>query len=72
MAARWLEDEDDSEPWAELYEEIERLPEKCREPIVLCYLAGCTQEEALRSSSGVPSGRFRTGSLAAATSCGSA
>ena len=32
--------------YIELYEEIERLPEKYRNPIVLCYLQGHTQEQA--------------------------
>ncbi|WP_422924781.1 sigma-70 family RNA polymerase sigma factor [Singulisphaera sp. PoT] len=34
------------EPWPELYEEIGRLPEKFRVPIVLCYLEGLDAEEA--------------------------
>ena len=29
-----------------LHEEVERLPEKCRAPIVLCYLESLTHEEA--------------------------
>jgi RNA polymerase sigma factor (sigma-70 family) len=48
MAARWVDDPGDAESWPELYEEIGRLPQKCREPIVLCYLVGCTQDEAAR------------------------
>ena len=34
------------EPWPELYEELERLPEKFRLPLVLCYLEGLTYEQA--------------------------
>ncbi len=34
------------EPWAELYDELERLPEKYRLPLVLCYLEGLTYEQA--------------------------
>ena len=32
--------------WPEVHEELERLPEKFREPIVLCYLEGLTREMA--------------------------
>jgi RNA polymerase sigma factor (sigma-70 family) len=34
------------ESWAELHEEIARLPRRYREPIVLCYLEGLSTEEA--------------------------
>ena len=36
----------DSEPYAELHAEIERLPEKYRFPVVLCYFEGLTHEQA--------------------------
>ena len=38
--------EDPHMPRFELYEEIERLPECLRGPLVLCYLQGCSQPEA--------------------------
>ena len=37
-----------SEDWPELHEEVDRLPEKYREAIVLCYLEGLTTEVAAR------------------------
>ncbi len=36
------------ECWPELHEEVARLPERYREPIVLCYLEGLTTDEASR------------------------
>ncbi len=36
----------DSDRYSELHAEIERLPEKYRVPIVLCYLEGLTHEQA--------------------------
>jgi RNA polymerase sigma factor (sigma-70 family) len=36
----------DSDPYPELHAEIDRLPEKYRLPIVLCYLEGLTHEQA--------------------------
>jgi RNA polymerase sigma factor (sigma-70 family) len=46
--AERLHTQHNAEPdrYIELYEEIERLPEKYRDPIVLCYLQGHTQEQA--------------------------
>jgi len=35
-----------SEPWPELHEEIARLPQRFREPVVLCYLEGLSAEQA--------------------------
>ena len=34
------------ETWTELYEELDRLPEKFRLPLILCYLEGLTYEQA--------------------------
>ena len=34
------------QPWAELYEELERLPEKYRLVLVLCHMEGLTYEQA--------------------------
>src|SRR5262249_4223767 len=45
--------------WAVLDEEISRLPEKYRQPILLCYLSGQTNEEAARRL-GCPAGTIAT------------
>jgi RNA polymerase sigma factor (sigma-70 family) len=44
-----------SETYPELHEEIARLPEHYRQPVVLCYLEGLTTEQAA-SRIGVPAG----------------
>ena len=53
VAMTTMESSDDtdrhpSENWPELHEEVDRLPEKYREAIVLCYLEGLTTEAAAR------------------------
>jgi RND family efflux transporter MFP subunit len=37
---------DQRDAWTDLHAEVERLPEKYRSPIVLCYFAGLSHEEA--------------------------
>jgi RNA polymerase sigma factor (sigma-70 family) len=44
--ARAAADASPPEPWRELYDELERLPEKYRAPLVLFYLEGLTYEQA--------------------------
>jgi RNA polymerase sigma factor (sigma-70 family) len=44
--AKLVDDNDLRVPWFELYEEIDRLPERLRGPLVLCYLKGYSQSEA--------------------------
>jgi RNA polymerase sigma factor (sigma-70 family) len=46
LAAATIAQEDLHMPWLELYEEIDRLPERLRGPLVLCYLKGHSQPEA--------------------------
>ena len=42
----WAPQSEASESWPELHAEVERLPEKYRVPIVLCYFEGLTHEQA--------------------------
>ncbi len=49
MAARHvveIEADEGQERWATLHDELDRLPDLFREPLVLCYLEGLTQEQA--------------------------
>ncbi len=39
-------DQDGAEAWSELYQELGRLPERFRLPILLCHLEGLTYEQA--------------------------
>ncbi len=50
---------DSSEHWPELHAEIARLPEKYRNPIVLCYFEGLTHEQAA-GQLGWPVGTVKT------------
>ncbi len=40
------DDRTDEERWSRLHDELGRLPESFRTPIILCYLEGLTQEQA--------------------------
>jgi predicted DNA-binding protein (UPF0251 family) len=46
MSPRWIESAKPPESWPELHEQVDRLPEKFRSPIVLIDLEGCTQQQA--------------------------
>ena len=62
VAASVKASEGDSKPsdddWEAVHEEVERLPEKYRAPVVLCYLDGQTYEETARRI-GCPVGTVR-------------
>ena len=45
-ASRTAADPAPAESWPALHEEIDRLPDRYRDPIVLCYLEGLSTEEA--------------------------
>ena len=51
MAARHVVEvevgaDEGQERWSKLHDELDRLPDSFREPLVLCYLEGLTQEQA--------------------------
>jgi RNA polymerase sigma factor (sigma-70 family) len=48
LATRPPADEDRNHLGSELWDEVNRLPEKYRAPVVLCYLEGLTHDEAAR------------------------
>lgn len=57
-------DREDDDRSAVLHEEIERLPERFRRPVVLCYLEGLTRDQAadrLRCTEGTVRGRLAKG-----------
>jgi RNA polymerase sigma factor (sigma-70 family) len=47
-----------TEEWATIHQEVDRLPEKYRSPVVLCYLQGLTYEQAA-TQIGCPVGTIR-------------
>ena len=49
MAAHFADDSGPSVPQTELYEELDRLAERYRAPLVLCYLEGLTHEQAAQT-----------------------
>ena len=46
MAVHHADEPDQSDRWAELHAQIDRLPDRFRLPIVLCYLEGLTHAQA--------------------------
>jgi RNA polymerase sigma-70 factor (ECF subfamily) len=46
LASHREDDRDPCVPRTDLYEELDRLPERYRSPLVLCYLEGLTHEQA--------------------------
>lgn len=62
--ARTIEAQAHDDRNAALHEEIERLPERFRQPVVLCYLEGMTRDQAanrLRCTEGTIRGRLAKG-----------
>ncbi len=56
-ANAWSSDQP-PEPFSAIQEEVDRLPERYRAPIILCYLEGLTQQEAA-SQLRLPASTFR-------------
>jgi RNA polymerase sigma factor (sigma-70 family) len=48
MSVHHADEPDRSDRWADLHDQIDRLPDRFRLPIVLCYLEGLTHLEAAR------------------------
>ncbi len=46
VVERDLQAVEDHDTWAALHHELDQLPKSFREPLILCYLDGLTQEQA--------------------------